>query len=63
MFCIFHITNSSAVNRVDWISNTDSMFGEVHYEFLGMSAKLHKVTISYVTSVHLSAWNNLTPTG
>jgi hypothetical protein len=36
-------------------------------QFLGAFAKLHKATISYVTSfssfIRLSAWNNPAPTG
>jgi hypothetical protein len=32
-------------------------------EFLGALTKLQKVTISLVTSVYLSAWNHLVPTG
>jgi len=28
-----------------------------------MFAKLHKVTISLVTSIYLSAWNSSAPTG
>jgi len=39
------------------------MSGTVHKEFLGMFTKLQKVTISYVTPVHPSAWNNAAPTG
>jgi hypothetical protein len=34
-----------------------------HNEFIGMFAKLQKVTVSLVMSTHLSAWNNLFPSG
>jgi hypothetical protein len=33
------------------------------FSFLGVFAKLRKVTISFVMSFRLSAWNNSAPTG
>ena len=34
----------------------------VYTVYLGMLAELQETTISFVVSVHLSAWNNLAPT-
>ena len=33
------------------------------YDRLNMLAKMRTATISFVMSIHLSAWNNLAPTG
>jgi len=34
-----------------------------YHKFLGMIAKLQELTINFVMSVYLSAWNNSAPTG